>query len=359
MRIEFKMKYDYLIIGQGICGTWLSYYLLQEGKSVFVIDDFNESSASNIASGIINPVTGRRVVTTWMAEELLPFVWDEYNAISKKLNTQFITQKNTIVFPLAPDLQQAFEKRKQELNSYIHASPTKKEELNKYFNFPFNVMQIAPCYLIDTSALIESWREHLENNNALLNEIFEEDELLLFNDFIQYKNITAEKIIYCNGINASYSKYWKNLPFVQNKGQALIADIHGLSKEFIYKFGHLSVIPWKNNSWWIGSSNELNFTTAKPTNDFLQTTTAALKNILKIDFEIKEHLSSVRPAAVERRPFAGTHSIHNQIAILNGMGSKGCSLAPWFAKELAEHFINKKSINALTDVKRYANVLKR
>lgn len=353
------MKYDYLIIGQGICGTWLSYYLLKEGKSVFVIDKYDETSASNIASGIINPVTGRRVVTTWMADELLPFVWNEYNAISKKFHVQFITQKNTIVFPLAPDLQQAFGKRRQEGNSYIQSTPIKKEELYKYFNFPFDAMQIAPCYLIDTCTLITNWCQYLKSQNALLNETFEEHELLLFDDCIQYKNIWAAKIIYCNGINSSFSKYWKNLPFVPNKGQALIAEIPGLSNDYIYKFAHLSLVPWKNNLWWIGSSNELNFPDNQPTEEFFQNTAAALKRILKIDFTIKDHLSSIRPGAIERRPFAGLHSLYNQIAILNGMGSKGCSLAPWFAKELAEHLINKKTINALADVKRYANVLKR
>ena len=42
-----------------------------------------KSSASKVASGLINPVTGRRVVTTWMADELLPFAWKEYSAIGK------------------------------------------------------------------------------------------------------------------------------------------------------------------------------------------------------------------------------------------------------------------------------------
>lgn len=353
------MKYDYIIIGAGICGTWLSYYLLNEKRSVLVIDDGHTSSASKVASGLINPVTGRRVVTTWMVDELLPFAWNEYNAIGKNLNKQVIQQKNILAFPSAPDLLQAFEKRKQQGNSYIYASPVKKEALSKHFNFPFDVMQIAPCYLIDVNALIMHWRKYLISKNALSTEVFNEDDLLLSNEYIQYKNITAEKIIYCNGINSAQSKYWKQLPFVPNKGQALIADIAALSTDHIYKFGLLSLIPWQNNLWWVGSSNELNFINAEPTGNFFKTTVAMLKTILKTDFTIKEHVSSIRPAAVERRPFAGTHPAHNQIAILNGMGSKGCSLAPWFAKELAAHLINKKTIDPLADVKRFANVLKR
>jgi glycine/D-amino acid oxidase-like deaminating enzyme len=66
-----------------------------------------------------------------------------------------------------------------------------------------------------------------------------------------------------------------------------------------------------------------------------------------------EHWSSLRPATVERRPFVGMHPLHNQIAILNGMGSKGCSLAPWFAKELAENLVHNTAINVLANVQRF------
>ena len=98
-------------------------------KSVLVIDDADKFSASKLASGLINPVTGRRVVTTWMADELLPFAWNEYNAIGNKLNQQFIQQKNILAFPSAPDLLEAFEKRKQQDNSYIYEASIKKETL--------------------------------------------------------------------------------------------------------------------------------------------------------------------------------------------------------------------------------------
>lgn len=353
------MRVDYIIIGQGICGTWLSYYLCEAGKSVIVFDNEDTSAASRVASGLINPVTGRRVVTTWMADELLPFAWNEYNAISKKLNACFIQQKDILVFPSAPNLMQAFIKRLEEKNGYIHEPSLSKEILYTYFNFPFDVMQISPCYLIDVRAFISSWRQYLVNINSFQQEAFDEDELSIYDDHVSYKHIEASKIIYCNGIQSSKSKYWQSLPFVPNKGQALIADIPALDKNFIYKFGNLSIIPWQNNLWWIGSSNELNFNNPLPATAFYQHTESTLKSILKIDYEIKDHLSAIRPGAIERRPFAGMHSNYNQLAILNGMGSKGCSLAPWFAKELAAHLINKTTINPLADVHRYANILKR
>jgi glycine/D-amino acid oxidase-like deaminating enzyme len=348
---------DYIIIGQGICGSWLSYYLLKQNKTVLVIDEFNSSSASNIASGIINPVTGRRVVTTWMAEELLPFVWNEYNDLSTKFNTRFIKEKNGLVFPSAPDLQQAFYSRMNEGNHFIYPSPVSKKELYVYFNFPFDVMQIAPCYLINVKELLRKWRIFLKKENAVLEERFAENELIITDGFIRYKDITAKKIIYCNGIQAASSKYWKNLPFVQNKGQALVVGIPNLSQDHMYKFAHLTLIPWEKELWWIGSSNELEFETIEPTPEFRERTTAILTAILKTPFEIMEHLAALRPATVERRPFVGLHPQNNKIAILNGMGSKGCSLAPWFAKELAEHLTHSKPINPLADVSRYTKIL--
>src|SRR5688572_14344251 len=43
---------EFLIIGQGISGTWLSYYLQKANKSFLVIDNNQSNSASRIAAGI-------------------------------------------------------------------------------------------------------------------------------------------------------------------------------------------------------------------------------------------------------------------------------------------------------------------
>ena len=59
-----KEQADYIVLGQGISGSFLSYYLIKAGKKVLVIDESKPFTASKIASGVINPVTGRRVVQT-------------------------------------------------------------------------------------------------------------------------------------------------------------------------------------------------------------------------------------------------------------------------------------------------------
>jgi glycine/D-amino acid oxidase-like deaminating enzyme len=80
---------------------------------------------------------------------------------------------------------------------------------------------------------------------------------------------------------------------------------------------------------------------------------------LKVPFKIVDHKASVRPANIERRPFVGFHPTYKNVGILNGMGTKGCSLAPFFAKQLADHIISGNEILVEADIKRFTKILTR
>ena len=51
--------------------------------------------------------------------------------------------------------------------------------------------------------------------------------------------------------------------------------------------------------------------------------------------EVLDHVAAVRAGMKQRRPFFAFHPQHPQLAILNGLGSRGAQLAPNIAKELA------------------------
>ncbi len=91
-------KADVLIVGQGLSGTWLGWWLHQAGLSFKIIDHPNPNSASMRAAGLINPVTGRRMVTTWMIDELMPFAVNAYSEIGEFLNGSFISETSVIDF---------------------------------------------------------------------------------------------------------------------------------------------------------------------------------------------------------------------------------------------------------------------
>ena len=360
------MQVDYLIIGQGISGTWLSYYFQKEKKSFVVIDNNFKDSPSRIAAGIINPVTGRRHVTVWMAEEILPFAWEAYNKISNKLGITAISQKNLIDFFPSPQMRLSFLDRIEEDNTYVNNYPDQNHFL-QFFNYEFGCGEIKPVYTAHLETLLPAWRQQLKSKEQLLEEEFQIKELKVSADKIQYKDITASAIIFCDGNSSVNNPYFKQLPFAPNKGEALLIEIPDLPKDKIYKKGML-LAPLQSQPrisggmgalWWFGSNYAWEFDNANPTKEFMEKTEQLLKEWLKIPFKIIDHLAGIRPATLERRPFVGLHPLHPNIGILNGMGTKGCSLVPFFASQLVNHLLHNRPITPEADLKRFSKTLAR
>jgi glycine/D-amino acid oxidase-like deaminating enzyme len=363
----YNMIVDYLIIGQGISGTWLSYYLAKENASFLVIDDAVENSSSRIAAGIINPVTGRRIVKTWMIDELLVHLVPAYKELGDESGIKAIEQKNIIEFFPTPQMKQAFEERMREDEKYLQLFKDEKY-LQQYFsNDSFGCGEVNPCHLINLQEIIPARRKILKDNNQLLEERFDIAELNITKDDsgeadkIVYKNIAAGKIIFCDGAAGFNNPYFKNLPYSLNKGEALIIEAPDLPAANIYKKG-LTIVPMVNTTagyFWVGSNYIWDFADEHPTEGFRTRTEQYLKEWLKPDFKIADHKASIRPANLERRPFAGFHPVYKNIGLLNGMGTKGCSLAPYFAKQLTDHLMHNKQILAEVDVKRFQKILAR
>jgi len=51
------------------------------------------------------------------------------------------------------------------------------------------------------------------------------------------------------------------------------------------------------------------------------------------------------------------HPHQKNIRILNGMGTKGCSLAPFFANQLVDQLLRKGEITPEADIKRFQKIL--
>jgi glycine/D-amino acid oxidase-like deaminating enzyme len=344
----------FLIIGQGLCGTFLSYYLMKAGINVLVIDEPRPFTASRVASGVINPVTGRRIVRTWRIEELLPYALQAYATLGSELGVSLVKKCSLLDFHPGLQMKEAFEKRVSEETEYLHLLAD--DQWQQHFNYFYGVGEVSPCLLIDLKLMLGMWRKKLQEQNALLDEKFDQQELQVYNDHVTYKNITAQKIIYCDGVAGVTNPYFKNLPFAPNKGEALLVRIPGLPKENIYKQG-ISIVPWNDDLFWIGSSYEWNFQHDEPTDAFKKRIENQLKYWLKLHFEVVDHLASVRPANIERRPFVGIHPQHPSVGVFNGMGTKGCSLAPFFAKQLTDYLVEGKPIYEDADVRRFEKVL--
>jgi len=352
------MHVDYFIIGQGISGTWLSYFLQKEGKSFIVIDNNAQQTASRIAAGIINPVTGRRHVSVWMADEILPFALENYKQLGHELNVPAISHKDLLDFFPTPQMRVSFMQRVEEKNPYVHAYP-EQNKFNTVFNYDFGCGEIRPVYIVHLESLLPAWRKHLKDQNLLQEEEFDINKLERKKNGIRYNDIEAGKIIFCDGQSSAINPYFAKIPFALNKGEALIVEITDLPDQHIYKKGMMLAPLSSKDLWWIGSNYAWEFSDSNPTTDFYEKTEKLLKEWLKLPFKIIEHYSGIRPATLERRPFVGLHPQHPSIGIFNGMGTKGCSLAPYFAKQFVDHLVYHLPLNPEADLNRFQKILSR
>lgn len=349
------MQADYIILGQGICGTLLSYTLLQAGASVVVIDAPQPFTASKVASGLMNPVTGKRYVPSWINEQLMPVAFDMYRELEVLLGAQLIKPMTVLDFFATAQQQQLFEDR---ITQTDYLQLTSETVWREQFNFHYGVGEVYPCYLVDLQQLLSGWRKHLQHQQLLIEDTFSWEDCTVLADKIIYNDITAQKIICCEGTAGFKNPYFSKLPFTQNKGEVLIAAIKDLPPTHIYQQG-IKIVPWREDQFWIGSSFDWKFTDVQPTEAFRKQVELQLGNWLKLPYKITDHWAATRPTTVEYKPFVGLHPAYPTVGIFNGMGTKGCSLAPYFARQLTGHLLDNTEILPEAAVQRFAKVLQR
>ena len=75
------MEIDFLLIGQGLAGSALGYRLKKAGFKIKLLDQPDLNQSTKIAAGLYNPVTGRKMVKTWNADQLFPEIEPFYQEL--------------------------------------------------------------------------------------------------------------------------------------------------------------------------------------------------------------------------------------------------------------------------------------
>ncbi|MBO9620069.1 MAG: FAD-binding oxidoreductase [Niabella sp.] len=351
-------KKKIIIVGQGISGTFLSWFCYTTGIDFVVIDAAKENAASRVAAGIINPVTGRRVVKVWLDDILLPFAEKAYTAIGNFLGINAITTTSIIEFFPNPFMRESFLKRLSQKEDYIRLLDD-DQPLSPCFNFEFGAGSIEPAYIVNMTALLPTWRNFLKAEQRLIETTFEHAALKISAAGVQYESHQADAIIFCDGVASAANPYFSLLPFALNKGEALLIEAPDLPAGHLYKKSLLLAPMPERGLFWAGTNHIWEFDNENPTKAFYETTAATLKQWLKVPFKIIDHKAALRPATVERRPFAGFHPVYKNVGILNGMGTKGCSLAPYFAHQLVENITGDQPLLKEVDIARFQRILSR
>ena len=340
---------DFLIVGQGIGSTLLSYNLRKAGQSVLVMDANHKGASSAIAAGIINPITGYRFVKSWLLEELLPVAEQTYGELENLLDQKFYKKKEILRVLFSPGEENDWLARtaQEEWLQYVKEQNDWQEwESVAFPGFSEGVLFGAQ---VEIGLLIKSYQKFLSDQQLLVSEEMDYSQLKINEKGIRYKNITAKNIVFCEGHKGHQNPWFSYLPFEVAKGEVLIIKLDRIQAKRILKH-KIILAPLGDDIYWVGSNYEHQPKNDLPSDPGRKFILEKLQKVLQIPFEEINHLAGIRPATFDRRPFLGRQPDHPALAIFNGLGAKGSSLAPYFAQQLCDHLLTGKALNPEVDL---------
>jgi glycine oxidase len=344
-------EYDYIIVGQGLAGSCLAIELLEQNSRIIVFNDLQGNSSSRVAGGLINPITGRKMVLTWKASILFPFLKKFYTNAENKLGAKFYFQ-TSIYRPFISVEEQNEWQGKSAYTTYepFIKSVTAKSEPENVVQDPYGGLLLKNSAYLDTNIFLDSVSKWLRGVNSLLNEKFDIESLNFIQNSVVYKDIKARKIIFCNGVEGADNPFFSEIQFRPVKGEVLKIKIEPALKK-IYNRG-VFVMP-KGDNHTVGSNYSHKDLTWEPTESGKKEIENKLEALLKNPYEVIGHRAGIRPSVSDRRPVLGRSKEKEQVLIFNGLGTKGVSLAPFFANQLVNWMCNGQQLDKDVNVNRF------
>lgn len=318
------MKNDnpYSIVGQGLAGTILAHHFLEAGISFKIWDSpethFNSSQA---AGGIFNPVTGRKLEQTWLADELFPYLFDFYPRLETMLGTRFF-------YPMP--LFRPF--ANEEMKNWLI---TRRDQIHHdYLRWESEGVWVEKAGWVDVATLLRASRDYFVATGLLVESEFK-----------------GNQAIFCEGFHGQKNPLWASLPFLPAKGELMEIRSNEPSENYILNKNGF-ILPLGDKQFKVGATYGWKEFTNETTPEALEELTKKLALMGVEEFELVQQKTGIRPATQDRRPFVGFKPEGNA-GIFNGFGSKGVSLSPYFAKQWTDEILGKSIVNAEASIRRF------
>jgi len=345
------MDVDYIIAGQGLAGSLFAWNAIQSGKIVKVFDSKSGHTCTRVAAGIVTPITGRQMKLTWKAGTLIPFSSAYYKELQMQLGKKFLQELP--MFRLLHD-----NKARNDWDA-LSGEPAYCQFMTKSVlnNNPLlkaagGIGEIKGAFWIDTVIMMDAFRDYFMKKSMLIEEDIDISQVFPLQDEVQYKGFSSKYMVFCEGHRVLQNSYFTKIPVVFAKGEVLtIRTDQNLPEAILNKNGFL--LPLGRGEYKIGATYDWTSCDQLASKEGKTELESKIANIADISYEVIAQEAGIRPTIHDKRPVIGRHPDYATLAIFNGMGTKGVSLAPYFAKHLFLHLDKGEPLLPEIDVKRF------
>lgn len=294
-----------------------------------------------MAAGVLNPITGIRLVKSWRCDVALPYAKKFYSQLENTLGAKFFYERQILQLCRSCEESELWHKRKDDADYADFLSSRMPAQTFANLNDNFGSFLINFAAWVEAPVVMAALKKHFLSLGILHLQKFDYAQLVCEESQVKYRGICARKIIFCEGWQAVENPYFNWLPYRPAKGEILSLKIPRQIPEVEGKIVHRHIWFMRSNndvfrcgSTWDRISYKNNSTTAEAKIEFSKELAGLLKNS---PFEVVKQESGVRPCTATTRPHLGVHPKFKNIFSFNGFGSKGYVLSPYFAKNFADY----------------------
>lgn len=341
-------KIDYIIIGDGYAGLFFAHQLIKNNKS-FVLFSEGKKSASHFSAGIINPVVLKRFSAFWLADEQIRSLRTSMVEISNYLPKNYLVDEP--IHRIFHDEKEKEIWQRKIFSNNLEAYLSLEFKWLDGIENPFETGLVLQSGRIDVPNFFKDFRKYLLNSNILIEEKFEYDKINL--ETSTYKSFKFHNIVFCEGIGVKENLYFNTIPIIPNKGHFLKVKLSvPVPQNVIIKKKHF-LYQIEEDIYYYGGTYDPEGIGTEVDVAAKQQLIDGLKEFYTHEFEILEINFGYRPTVEDRRPILGTHSLHNNLHLLNGLGARGILNGNYFAKHLYHHIEFGEDLLEEVDLKRF------
>lgn len=325
--------FDFIIVGQGLAGTALAWQLRWHGCRVVVLDRAAAVTSSRIAAGLLTPITGKRLALTWRFAELWPVAVAFYRRVEAETGEAFFHERPMVRLFQNDEEREIFAKRVDREFRGLVRQPELLVNAD-WFSNPLGGFEMTQAGQLATERYLDASQAAFEWDGGFRVAEVGVSDIEVSPDRVRLPRlgVEARAVIFCEGF--AVNPWFPAMKFNAVKGEILTLRIPGLTEDRIVNHG-VWLMPVGGDVFRTGSTYDRESLDCVPTARGRDEIVSRLRQFLRLPFEVIDHTAAVRPVTVDQRPVVGVHPEFPQLAILNGLGSKGALQAPVFADQLA------------------------